>query len=293
MLTAAAADKFCTMVALMIDDTPRASDAALARADGAARVGFVRDGKTRLAHLAQRSPCRIVLPNEGAEPVAVLINTAGGVCGGDKLTVAVDVDDGAAATVVGQAAEKIYRAIDRPATLTTELRADAGAALHWAPQETILFDGARLARRTTIELAPDARLLAAETLVFGRTAMGETIGSLAVRDDWRVGTRGQLRWADAFRLDGPAALSAAGGLAGHKALATLVAAGPDLAARRDDVREMLGPGVRAGATVVNGLLVVRLLGDAASVRTLLTALYETLRASLLDMAPTMPRVWTC
>jgi len=283
-----------TAISRFDDDTSRAGDAALARADGAARVGFVRDGDTtRLAHLAQGSPCRIFLPNEGGEPVAVLINTAGGVCGGDRLSVTVSADDGAAATVVGQAAEKIYRAIDWPADLRTNLQIDAGAALHWTPQETILFDGARMLRRTTIDLAPDARLLAAETLVFGRTAMGETISTVSVRDDWRIGVGGRLRWADALRLDGPDALHALGGLAGQKALATLVAAGPDLAARRDDVREMLDPGVRAGATVVNGLLVVRLLGAAAPVRALLTALFETLRASLLDMAPTMPRVWTC
>ncbi|MCG8692220.1 MAG: urease accessory protein UreD [Minwuiales bacterium] len=279
------------------DETPRvASDADLARADGEVGLRFVRDGKkTRLDGLSQRSPCRTILPNDGGpEPVGVLINTAGGVCGGDRLCAAVEVDKQASATVTGQAAEKIYRAIDRPARLKTSLTVGDGAALHWAPQETILFDGAKLRRRTTVALAPNARLLAAETLVFGRHAMGETLTAVDLCDEWRVSRNAALCWADLFRLRDTAPLQAPGGLAGRNALATLIAAGPDLEQRRDAVRDRLERcDIEAGATVVNGLLVVRLLGAARPVKNRLTTLLELLRQDLLGLRPTLPRVWHC
>lgn len=278
------------------EPSPATSDADLARADGAASLGFIWDGReTTLAHLAQRSPCRLMLPDEGGpEPVGVLINTAGGVCGGDRLAVDIEVGKDASATVTGQAAEKIYRAIDRPAILKTSFKVASGAALHWAPQETILFDDARLHRQTAVELEPNARLLAAETLVFGRWAMGEEINAIELRDEWRVCRNGALCWTDIFRLQDTGPLRAQAGLAGRNALATLIAAGPDLDRRRDSIRAGLERSdINAGATVVNGLLIVRLLGGAQPVRGTLTDLLETLRRDLLDFPGGLPRVWHC
>ncbi|SLN62015.1 urease accessory protein UreD [Oceanibacterium hippocampi] len=275
---------------------PPASDRDLARADGAVRLGFVSDGgRTRLDTLAQHSPCRVILPREGqAEPVAVLINTAGGVCGGDRLATDVALGDGAAATVAGQAAERIYRSIDEPARIETTITLGDDARLHWAPQETILFDGAHFRRRTRVDLATGARLLAAETLVFGRGAMGETVTRISLRDEWRVRIAGRLRWLDPFRLDDAAPLTRRAGLAGAGAFTTLIAHGPDLEPLRERVRTLLdGAAVRAAATIVNGLLVARLLGEPAAVRRLLVGLLAMLRQELLGFVPALPRVWSC
>lgn len=117
-------------------------DAELSRARGSLRIGFAADarGGSRLTDLSQYSPSRVLRPLEaGDEASAVLINTAGGVCGGDRYRVVVDVGNHARATVTTQAAEKVYRALDSRAQLDTTLRVGAGARLHWAPQETILF----------------------------------------------------------------------------------------------------------------------------------------------------------
>jgi len=283
----------------LFDAASPSRDAALPRARGAARVEFAAaPGATVLTRLGQRSPARILLPRPaGSDAVAVLLNTAGGVCGGDRLEAGAKLGPGARATVVGQAAERVYRALDRPAILRTRLDVAAAAVLHWAPQETILFDGAMLERRTELRTEGDGRLLAAETLVFGRRAMGERVRRLHLRDDWRLWRGGRLVWADSLRLvgdDAVPALAAASGLRGHDALCTLVFVGGDVAAAREETRRVLADApVLGGASVVNGVLVARALGDGAAVRGLLTRLLMTLRAAGLGFEPALPRVWAC
>jgi urease accessory protein len=276
-----------------------ARDAALPRARGAARVEFAAArGATHLARLGQRSPVRVLLPRpSGADAVAVLLNTAGGVCGGDRIEAAAKLGPGARATVVGQAAERVYRALDRPAAIRTRLELGAGAALHWAPQETILFDGAMLERRSELHVEPEARLLAAETLVFGRRAMGERLRRLHLRDEWRLWRGARLVWADSLRLAGDggvAALDAASGLRGEEALCTLVCAGAEPEAAREEARRQIGAApLLGGASVVNGILVVRALGGAAAIRLWLTHLLAALRALALGFEAALPRVWSC
>jgi urease accessory protein len=283
----------------MLEAVSQTRDAALPRARGAARVEFAAArGATVLARLGQKSPLRVLLPRpSGADAVAVLVNTAGGVCSGDRLATEVTASAGARVTVVGQAAERVYRGLDRPAALRTRLAVRAGAALHWAPQETLLFDGAKLERRTEVEADADAKLLAAETLVFGRRAMGERVRRLHLRDEWRLFRGGRLVWADALRLDGEdaaRALGAASGFRGAEALCTLVCATGDAEGAREEARRVLHDApVLGGASLVNGVLVARALGAAAAVRALLTRLLAALRPLALGLEPALPRVWFC
>jgi urease accessory protein len=188
----------------LLEAVSQPRDAALARARGAVRVEFAAArGTTVLARLGQQSPLRVLLPRPaGSDAVAVLVNTAGGVCSGDRLDTAAAALPGARATVVGQAAERVYRALDRPASLRTRLAIGSNAALHWAPQETLLFDGAKLERRTEVNADEGGRLLAAETLVFGRRAMGERVrraASAARRRSARSSARPRMPRAPARR----------------------------------------------------------------------------------------------
>lgn len=276
----------------------KVSDGDLARADGRARLVFARrDGETRLADLGQRSPCRILLPRERFdEPSATLINTAGGLCGGDRLATEIVLGEGAAATVTSQAAEKIYRALDRDGRVLTKLRLGPAARLHWAPQETILFDSARLRRRTQVDLAADSRLLAAETLVFGRAAMGEVLQDLHLNDRWQVSIGGRLAWSDALRIDDARALSAPAGLNGATAYAALVIRLPDEEAEacRDRLRALwTGGAPQAGASRVAGLVLGRLLGEPMAVRQAVIAALCDLRPRVLRFAAALPRAWSC
>ena len=165
--------------------------AAHQRVNGAARIEFsVRGGKTRLADLYQRAPCRVLFPDVDAdEPAqAVLLTTSGGLTGGDRLDVDFVVGANARATLTSQAAEKIYRALPDadPARIDIHVVAAAASYVEYLAQETILFDGARLRRRLDADLAPGARLLAVESLVFGRSAMGERYACGFIHDARRI-----------------------------------------------------------------------------------------------------------
>jgi urease accessory protein len=232
----------------------------------------------------------------GSEATAVLVNTAGGVCGGDRLQTAVSLTEASAATVTSQAAERFYRAIDRDARVDVALDVAGHAALHWAPQETILFDASRMKRRIRISLHSTARCLAAETLVFGRTAMGESVSTLDLRDDWQIWREGRLVWTDAMRIVGspPTMLISPLGLAGNDAMTTLVAMADDLIPARDAIRErMEQASVVGGASIVNGILIARMVGDARGLRESLVELLKTLRPMLLGFPSDLPRVWSC
>src|SRR5258707_13650654 len=161
------------------------------RSSGESRVVFaVRDGATRLTDLYQRDPCRVLFPQPepGEPPQAVLITTSGGVTDGDSLKMAIEVGPGASAVATTQAAEKIYRAAKGGGhcAIDVAVRVAEGAALEWLPQETIVFQGARLKRRTVAEVAPDGALLACEMGVLGRAASGEPFQSALPLDSGRA-----------------------------------------------------------------------------------------------------------
>src|SRR5246127_3229683 len=161
----------------------------LQRANGCGRIVLSgSDNGTRIEDVFERSPTRIMFPRTGSRPVeeAVLVNTGGGVAGGDRLECSVTALPGASIAVTSQAAEKVYRALDDPARVATRLEAREFARLAWLPQETIVFNGARIHRTTEIELFSGAELLALEWLVMGRAAHGEVVVSGSILDAWRV-----------------------------------------------------------------------------------------------------------
>ena len=154
------------------------------RSQGHAAVGFVLvNSRGRLRDLRQEGSAKAILPHSGgSEPEVVFLNTSGGLTSGDRLSYAADLGPGVRVTATTQTAERAYRAGEGAAQLDVRFRVGAGGWLDWLPQETILFDGGRLARRLEVDLAGDAAFTGLETLVLGRAAMGETVASGAVSD---------------------------------------------------------------------------------------------------------------
>lgn len=268
---------------------------------GAAEIAFaLRDGQTRLRHLYQRAPLRVLLPREDVcgLPVAVLLTTSGGLVGGDRLETKVAIAAGARALVTQQAAEKVYRSTGATADVRIDLSVEDGGWLEWLPQETIVFEGARLRRRTRLTLAAGARLMAGEMLVFGRRAHGEALSCGFIHDGWEVRRDGRLIWADALRMDGGLAeiLAAPACLAGAAALATIVFAGEDapllLTPARDLIARLESPGVSAVATLVGGVMITRwLAGDALRLRTAFAGFWAAWRHRIGGFEEALPRVW--
>lgn len=262
----------------------------LQRARGRAEVAVSRrGGQVRLDRLFQQGCCKALLPRRhGGPPEAVLINTSGGATGGDRLDYRLGAGDGATLVATTQAAERIYRSTGGAAEIGVGLDLGAGAVLDWLPQETILFDGARLDRRLVVEMAEDARLTALETVVLGRAAMGETLTGGALSDQWRIRRAGRLVHAEALRIT-PGALAGTATLGGARALATLVHVAPEAEARRDAARALLADlaGVEAAASARDGVLVLRFLAaDNAPLRAALIRFLMAFRAGPL------PRVWS-
>jgi urease accessory protein len=133
---------------------------------------------------------------------AVIVNTAGGMTGGDRFAIDIAVNAGARLSVTTSAAEKIYRSLGPDTDINVKLAIGAGAALAWLPQETILFDQVRLHRTIAVTAATDANLVLAEAVVFGRSAMGEAVRQGHFFDRWRVRVGGRLVFAESLRLDG-------------------------------------------------------------------------------------------
>src|SRR5688572_28917198 len=173
------------------------------RADGSVRVVFgeAARGAVPLA-IAETGGYRVRFPRSGE---GVLINTGGGMAGGDRMSVRIAALTGADAVVTSQAAEKIYRSDGPDAEIAVSLSLESKIRLAWLPQEQILFDGARLARTLDVALSADASLILIESVVFGRLAMGERVQSGRFRDRWRIRRDGRLIFAEDVHLDGAVA----------------------------------------------------------------------------------------
>ena len=276
------------------------SDRDLHRADGAGRI-VLRGSEqgTQVIDVFQKSPVRVMFPRVTGGPIeeAVLINTGGGVAGGDRLEYSVTALEGASIAVTSQAAEKVYRALDAPARIKTRLKVAEAAKLSWLPQETILFNTARICRNTEIEVSSGAEVLAVEWIVLGRSAYGEQMVNGQITDSWRVKKDGRLIWTDSFRCvdETYPHLYKKALLSGCKAIGTLVYFGDDLDNRLESIRRV-APSLdcRCGGTLVNGLMVVRFAAEAAL--TLRRALQRLLQQFRLDLGPGpfgVPKMWSC
>ncbi len=284
----------------MSDGVSRSSGhvAELPRAQGRLRLTFAsRNGRTSISALEQ-SGClraRLPRPERGAFAGAVMLNTAGGIASGDRLTTEVEWGAGARATVSAAAAERAYRAriVDRPARVETMLTVGEGASAEWLPQELILFDGARLERSMQVSLAGDATVLLVEALVFGRTARGEMITSGSLHDAIEIRRDNVLVHADRTRLEGDiAGLLARPAVAdGGAAIALILWAGQAPEDARDRLRAALRHAAcgDAGVSLKDGLVLARLVArDGAVLRRLVVAALGALRQDR-----PLPRVWLC
>ena len=248
----------------------------------------VTGGVTRRKRVHEDGSLRVRFPNVTAEPLeALIVNISGGMTGGDCFAIEVDVGEGASLIAGSAAAEKIYRSNGPDAEMTIRFDLAADARLSWLPQETILFEHARLSRHIEIDMAASASLLMAEAVMFGRAASGETMNHGFFADRWRFRRGGKLIFADGARLDGAIAekLSQPAVTMGGIAMATVLIApgGEDaLASVRALDENFTG---EVGISAWNGIAVARLCAkDGAALR-------HDLIAVLAALGAQVPRLW--
>ncbi len=261
------------------------------RARGRIALSVAADDEgSRRQRVHEAGALRVRFPNAADKGTldAVIVNTAGGMTGGDRFDIDVAVGAGARLTVTTAAAEKVYRSLGPDTRIDVKLDVGAGAALAWLPQETILFDRVRLRRSIEVELAPGASLLLAEGVVFGRSAMGETVAQGHFSDRWRVRVGGVLVFAESLRLDGAIAQKlAARAVAGAGvAIASVLKVPADeqaVAAVRALEKDFAG---EVGVSAWNGLAVARLVAPDGA------ALHHDLVSVLTALGDVpLPRLW--
>lgn len=270
--------------------------AALSSQRVRARAGLSvaeRSGVSWLQRLHQDGAAKIRLPAGSRDPLeAILINTAGGLTGGDRIAWEAEVGPGASLMVTTQACEKLYRAGEGRAEASVTLRVGEGGRLAWLPQETIVYEGSAFARRLEVDLAPGASALVVEATIFGRRAMGETVSRAFFHDSWRVRSAGTLVHAEETRLAGDvAALSGqSAALGGATAFASVLLVSPDAGGFLDAARAALGArgGASAWSVGGHGKLLARLIGgDGYDLRSRLAPLLR-----LLNGEAGLPKAWS-
>ncbi|WP_439408058.1 urease accessory protein UreD [Bradyrhizobium sp. DASA03076] len=259
------------------------------RARGAVRFDVhARDGVTRRGALHESGSLRVRFPSPEDDGLSgVFVNTAGGVAGGDQFDIEISAADSSRLTLTTAAAEKVYRAPGAAAQLNISLKVGAGAHLGWLPQETILFDRARVHRRFDIALDEAASLLLCEIVVFGRTAMGERMEQGEFVDRWRLSRGARLVFAETVRLDGDigAKLARPAVAKGAAAIGTaLIVPGDEaLVERLREVSDSFAGEV--GISAWNGFAMARFCAqDAARLR-------ADMMAVLARTGAALPRLW--
>ncbi len=267
-------------------------------------LGFAsRPGGSYLARRRHEGPLavqRAFFPEGPAVAHVYLLHPPGGLVAGDILAIDVAVDPGAHALITTPAAGKAYRSGgERTAQVSQRLSVGAGSTLEWFPQETIVFDGARVDLETTIDLAADARFFGWELICYGRPAAGERFTRGFCQQRLMLRREGRPLAIDRTRIvGGGPLLDAPFGLGGHPVQGTfyIAPAGEALTAVLADVRaeiaEMTAPTELCSLSLVQGALIVRTLGASAErARQIFARVWTRVRPILCGRQACPPRIW--
>lgn len=263
--------------------------AAVPRSIGALSLSTKgQDGRMGIDRFRTSGATKVAFPRRKDAVEAIVLNTSGGLTGGDRFDATASAGPASRLILTTQAAERAYRSQSGTARVSTRLSVAKGAVLHWLPQELIVFDGASLDRRLDVDVAEGAEAVLVEPVVFGRRAMGETNVFGTFRDRITLSCDGAPVYRDRINLTGPisAHLDRPAIAGGMTALASVLYFGPRAAALLPMVRKVL-PGTGGASLVAPDLLVIRLLdADSFLLRRSLMPLLERLTEAAL------PKSWS-
>ncbi|MGE3244757.1 MAG: urease accessory protein UreD [Beijerinckiaceae bacterium] len=248
-------------------------------------------GKSVRGRVREEGSLRVRFPREyGPSLTGVIVNTGGGMTGGDRFAIAAEAQAGARLTLTTSAAEKFYRSLGETAHVEVILCARAGSSLAWLPQEAILFDVAKVRRTYDIHGYGDASVLLCDLNCIGRLAMGECVTDLQAFDRWRIWWDGKLRYADFARIAGDPGilLSGPAATAGAMSFGTLVLCSAKAEESCWSLRSVMADiqGVECAAGLVNGICAARFVApDIARLRAAMSVCITTVSGEAL------PRSW--
>lgn len=255
---------------------------------------------SEVTHLSQSGSSRLRFPKyQGTDSLqGIVINTAGGLTGGDTVDLTIDVGAGGEAVITTQACEKFYRSFDEPASVVNRLSLGKGARLHWLPQETILYEHAHARRRLDVSMHPEANLVACETLVFGRTSRGEKFDKGQLHESWRVRNipSNALIHSEALSIDNSSEAERSGPFAlGHfRTVSTILATGERAANKLNTIRQL----IPNNSSSIGAASVWSVAGTTKLVVRMLSVSSYALRPHLIPILQelcghaSMPRIWS-
>ena len=277
------------------------------------RFSCAADGRTQHQG-GTTAPLRVQRPFGQADGRCELplLHTAGGLVGGDRLSIAAQLGPGSRVLLTSVAAQKVYGSIGRSrlspagawARQDLSFKVGAGADLEWLPQDLVLYANGLYEQRTRVWLASGASWLGAEVVRLGRTAAAETLGKgrwrslLEIEREGPNGEGGHWELVDRLELGGEGLLQGHG-MAAEPVFGSLVWAAPRplaaaplarlLAACRADRGDL--PGELACGALEQGL-VARYRGPSSqAARTWFSRLWARIRAANRLAPPERPRVW--
>lgn len=221
-----------------------------------------------------------------------MINTAGGMTGGDHIDWEYEAGENANAVITTQACERIYKSTGGAANTDIKITLDSGSRLAWLPQETILFDKVQFQRKISVDMTSNSQLLFVESVVFGRATMGEIVEQGSIEDHWQFRCDGQLFHAEHFKLSGSIneQLKRTAIANDNIAMATLALVTPTAEAKLERAREVIGNqgGASFLETAKTGKLLARILAkDSYELRKTLVPLI-----ALLNDGAALPKYWS-
>jgi urease accessory protein len=262
--------------------------------------GWKRDA-TQVIHAQTQAPLKLQRPfyPEGKEFChSVVLHTAGGIVGGDRLTQKIHLQPHTQGMITTAAAAKVYRSNGQEATQQITLNVDAGAYLEWLPQETILFNGAKYRQDIRVNLADGGCWLGWEITRFGRTARGEKFTNGEARSRLEIWKDNQPLWIDRQWFPASTELfESPYGLAGQPVVGSLVWIGIPISQEIiTQIRQLWQQGNytgEAGVTMILAAgLVCRYRGTSTTqVRRWFCQVWGLLRRNLRDRDGVKVRVW--
>ena len=256
-------------------------------------LGFAyRANRTVLAHRNHVGPLTVQRPfyPEGGLCHVYILHPPGGIVAGDNLLIDVQLDDEAKALITTPGAAKFYRSTGEQAVQHVSLNVKENAVLEWLPQETLVFEGARLLSDVRVDLHKNARFIGWEICALGRPAADEGFKQGEVLLNWRIFRNEQPLFLEKMQLDSGAFL-ARWGLNGYSSFGTLFAVGASVV-NLEAVRTLIADAPGQGVTLIDDLLICRATAETTlPVRQLFENVRSLIRNDIVQKEPYTPRIW--
>lgn len=257
-------------------------------------LGYQQRGdKTRLVHSKREGPLAVqrAFYPEGDVCHTYLLHPPGGVVAGDQLNIDLRVEADARVLLTTPGATKFYRSTGAQSDLTQKLFVEAGGSLEWMPLENIFFPETKSRILTEVHLHPGSQFIGWEINCFGRPSNEERFERGQIHSEMRILRDGAPVLFDRFATEGESVINSPVGLRGISGNSTLIATLED-AEVVEQVQQLLDGNKLAGATLLDGLLVVRTISEQShQVVALFSEVWKLIRPHVNGRKACMPRIW--